>query len=56
LAIVLSVLLPYTDSDYPFDVFKKVLQDDIYINRLYVSTQGTFQSIMSFSSGFRFRK
>ena len=32
LVIVLSVLLRYTDSDYPFDIFKPVLKLCLYIS------------------------
>ena len=36
LAIVLSVLFPYTDSDYPFGIFKLFLLPKIYLAFLYI--------------------
>ena len=38
LAIVLSVLLRFTDSDYPFGIFKLFLWNILYLNHEYFKT------------------
>jgi hypothetical protein len=45
LAIVLSVFLQFTDSDYPFGIFKRLLTICIYI---YISTNGEVGRIYIF--------